>query len=120
MKNKGQILTDVNRVFDTPFEVQEKTVTQDENGIQKEQWTKKYKLFADGKNLYGKEYEIAKQTNEQKTVKFIIKAGVKLDTSMRIVFQKAVYDIDNVDNIGFKNELIEVKAIERSLQHNGN
>ena len=57
MKNKGQILTDVNRVFDTPFEVQEKTVTQDENGIQKEQWTKKYKLFADGKNLYGKKYE---------------------------------------------------------------
>ena len=67
-----------------------------------------------------KEYEIAKQTNEQKTVKFIIKAGVKIDTSMRIIFQKAVYDIDNVDNIGFKNELIEVKAIERSLQRNEN
>lgn len=115
MKNKEQRLKQVGRVYDSPFVVEEKKTVQDDNGIVKEQWVKKYKLFADGKNLYGREYELARQRGNVKTVKFIIKAGPKIDESMRIIFDSKIYDIDNIDNIGFKNEEVEIKAIERVL-----
>lgn len=113
MKNKQQALNQTNRVFDTPFFIQEKTVTQDKYGIEREEWRTVYKLFADGRNIYGQEYELARQRGNQKTVKFIIKYGPKIDETMRILFQNKVYDIDNVDNIGFKNEMLEIRAIER-------
>ncbi len=115
MKDKRQILNDVNRVFDTPIEIQEKKTIQDDDGIQKSTWVKKYKLFAEAKNVHGKEYEIARQTNEQKSVKFVVKSGVILDTSMRVKFLGKIYDIEHIDNIGYKNELLEIRAIERSL-----
>ena len=116
MKNKIQSLNQVGRVFDTPIAVLEKEVKKDGNGVEREIWKEKYKLFACAKNLHGKEYELAKQINNRKTIKLIIKYGPKIDESMQIRFQGKFYDIDNIDNIGFQNEEIEIKAIERVMR----
>lgn len=115
MRMKQQAMRQTNRVFDTPFIVEEKRVSQDENGIEREEWCFKYKLYADGRNLHGSEYELARQVSNRKTVKFIVKAGPTITEHMRIQFNCKIYDIDNIDNIGFKNEEIEIKAIERRL-----
>lgn len=111
--DKRQIMNNTNRVFNTPIEVQTKTVTQNKYGVELETWEKKYKLFANVKNLYGKEYELARQDNAQKTIKLILKSGIDIDTSMRIVFNGKVYDIEHIDNINYSNELLEVRAVER-------
>lgn len=116
MKNKQQLFNDVNRVFDTPFIIQEKTVMQDENGIETETWKDKYKLFAAAKSLFGSEYELARQRTDKKTVKFIVRAGVHITGDMQIIFDGNAYDIENVDNIGFKNELLEIKATLRGVR----
>lgn len=113
MKNKAQTMNNCNRVFDVPFEIQEKIIIQDDNGLEQEKWNKKYKLFADAKCLFGKEYELAKQDYTQDTIKFIIKAGIKIDENMRVIFNNKIFDIEKIDNIGFKNELLEIRAIER-------
>lgn len=113
MKAKEQSLRQTNRVYDTPLVIEEKKVQQDKNGIQKESWVKKYKLLASSKNQYGKEYEIARQKNNRKTVKFIIPWGAEIDETMRIKFQNKIYDIENIDNIGYQNQEFEIRAVER-------
>lgn len=116
MKTKQQAIAQTNRVFDVPFVVQEKTTQQDDNGIEREVWVQKYKLFADGGNLYGKEYMAAKQMDNDKTIKFIIKYGPQIDEKMRIVFNEKIFDIENIDNIRYKNELLEIRATEKRVK----
>lgn len=113
MKNKNQSISITNIVFDTPIYIQSKTVKIDENAISRESWQTIYKVFASARNLFGKEFEIARQENAQDTIKFIIKYGVKISEDMRILFNGKILDIEKIDNIGYKNELIEIRAVER-------
>lgn len=113
MKTKEQSLHQTNRVYDTPIVVEEKKVKQDENGIQREAWMTKYKLLAAAKNQYGKEYEVARQRDNRKTIKFIVPYGPDINEEMRIRFQGKIYDIENIDNIGYKNAELEIRAIEK-------
>ncbi len=114
LKTINQTMNQVNRVYDTPFIVEEYTTVKSDSGVQKKRWRFKYKLFAAVKNLYGREYEIARQRNNKKTVKFIIKFGPYITEEMRIIFNGKIFDIDNIDNIGFKNQELEIRAIERA------
>lgn len=116
MKTKIESMRNTNRVFEVPFIVREKVTEMDENGIEHERWQAKYKLFADGANLYGREYETARQTTNDKTVKFIVKHGAKIDETMTILFNGQVYDIENVDNIRYKNELVEIRATRKRVR----
>lgn len=117
MKNKQQEMNRINRAYNTPFTIQAKEVKQDEDGLESEEWVKKYKLFGFVKNLHGAEYELAKQVDNSKTIKIIIKYGPNINENMRIIFNKKVYDIDNIDNINYLNEELEIKAIERVLEN---
>lgn len=113
MRTREQSLNQANRVYDTPIVVEEKRVQQDANGIQREAWAEKYKLLAAAKNQYGTEYEVARQRDNRKTAKFIVPYGPAIDETMRIRFQGKIYDIDNIDNISYKNAELEIRAIER-------
>lgn len=113
MKTREKSLNQTNRVYDTPITIEEKSVQQDANGIQRETWVQKYKLLAAAKNLYGREYEIARQRDNRKTIKFIVPYGSDINEEMRIRFQGKIYDIDNIDNIGYKNAEMEIRAIEK-------
>lgn len=117
MKSKIQTMNKTNRVYSAPFIIQEKKVIQDENGIEKEKWTNKYKLYGDIKNLHGSEYELAKQVNNSKTIKIIIQQGPQINEDMRVLFNNKTYDIDNIDNISYQDEELEIKAIERVFKN---
>lgn len=98
------------RAFTVPFVI-EKKIKNDNESTKKDEWQFKYKLFADAKNLHGQEYEIARQTQNEKTIKFIIRAGIKIDEkNMRIRFNGQIYNIENVDDIGYSNEILEIRA----------
>ena len=109
---KRQYLPQINRVFDIPIEIQAKTIYQDEMGVEREEWKKVGKVFADVKNLYGKEYELAKQEKNEKTIKLVIRYGAKITTEMRLILDDKIYNIEHIDNINYKNEFIEIRAVE--------
>lgn len=111
-------LKQTNRVFNREIKIEQQKQTQDENGIHSKQWVPFLSVWASVQNLYGREYFTARQVNAQDTTKFIIRwmPGVEITEDMRILFEGKVYNIDAVDNIQYRNKLIEIKAIEESLK----
>lgn len=115
--NKTQQLNRTNRVYTTPFIIESKKVVTDEKTrIQKEEWKQKYRLYGQFKALHGRDYELARQMGSEKTIKFIIPFGPKIDETMRIKFQGKIYDIENIDNIGMLNEEVEIRAKEKRFK----
>lgn len=100
------------RAYNTPFVVTEKTVTKDENGVEKEEWIPKYKLIGDVSKQHGREYEIARQISNRKTWIIITRYGPKINERMRIKLLDMTLDIENIDNIRLENHELEIRATE--------
>lgn len=116
MKDRKQIQRQVNRVFDVPFQVIKKSQSVDDDGIVRDEWVTEYSLWADGRRLYGSDYDRARQNLMHKQVKLITRYGPVINEQMRIVLDSEVYEIDNVDNVGFKNEEIEIRCVLLPLE----
>lgn len=92
--------------------LQRLTTTTNENGFEIEEWIDVKTVWAGVSNLYGREYFEAAAVQAENTVKFIIRYTKDIDTSMKIIFRGKQYNITSIDNINYKNELMEIKAME--------
>ena len=88
------------------------TTSTNENGFQIEEWVDVKTVWAAVSNLHGREYFEAAAIQRENTVKFTIRYLKGLDASMQILFQGKPYNITSIDNIKYKNELMEIKALE--------
>lgn len=92
--------------------LQRLTTTTNENGFEVEAWEDFKTVWASITNLHGREYFEAAAVQRENTVKFTIRYTKGIDTSMRILFQEKQYNITAIDNIKYKNEYMEIKALE--------
>lgn len=99
--------------------IQQLTEGQDEIGNQVKTWVDFYSCFAYANGLSGTEYFAAAATQAENTVTFEIRYNVSLKdidtTTYRIVFDGKIYDIENIDNIQFKNETLKLKAVAKNV-----
>ena len=91
---------------------QKLTTSTNENGFQIEEWVDVKTVWAAVSNLHGREYFEAAAIQRENAVKFTIRYLKGLDASMQILFQGKPYNITSIDNIKYKNELMEIKALE--------
>jgi SPP1 family predicted phage head-tail adaptor len=88
------------------------TVTTNDNGFESESYEDIKTVWARASNLSGKEFFEAAAIQKEKIIKFVIRAGIEIDESMRILFQGKHYNIIFIDNIRYQNKYVEVKAME--------
>lgn len=114
-------LKQAQRVYREPIEIQAKSEpSQKPDGTwTKSEWKTWKKVFANTRNLRGSEYFTAGQVGKQETTKFFIRympgLNNKVKEEYRILYRNKKYNIDFVDNIGYLNEELEIKAIERRI-----
>ncbi len=100
--------------FNKKITIQKKEVIEDGIGNQSDKWIDFHSCWAEVKEIYGREYWEARQTNEEKTIKFTIRYCKKLEninsTDYRIFFKGNQYDIYVVNNKS-SNRYIYIKAI---------
>lgn len=74
--------------------IQKVTITQDEIGNEIKSWSTFAKVSADVKDLSGREYFAAKQSNSESTVKITIRFLPGIDSTMRILYQDRVLQLE--------------------------
>lgn len=99
--------------------IQELRTVDNENGFEKEEWQKIITVWASKNNLSGKEPYMAKQYNEEKTVKFEIRYQKVLEnlesTKHRIVHNDKIYNITFIDNFKYRNERLIFETLEGGI-----
>lgn len=83
-----------------------------ENGFEEEAWQDYKTVWASVSNLSGREYYQAAAIQAEKTVKFLIRHIIDVDTDKRIFFNDKQYNITSIDNMKYANKYIEIKALE--------
>lgn len=93
--------------------IQRQQSYEDEDGIAKETWQDKYYIWAGVNNLYGKEYWEAKRYEAENAVTFTVRfaACPDLKVSDRVLFDGRIYNINSIDNVLYKNEILKIKAV---------
>lgn len=92
--------------------LQKYITTTNEDNFATQKWQNVATVWAAVENLYGREYWEAAAIQKENTVKFTIRYRTDVDQTMRIVFGGKIYNIVSVDNIKYRNKLIEIKAKE--------
>lgn len=84
------------------------------NLIKTQTWDDVKTCHASVKNLSGKEYWTAKEYGAEKTVIFIIRYNSLPDLNLndRIKFNDKLFNITEIDNVLYKNEIYKIKAME--------
>jgi len=95
--------------------LQRYTDTTDTDGFTTQQWQDVATVWAAVENLYGREYWEAAAVQAENTVKFTIRYRAGIETSMRIAFRGKIYNIISVDNIKYRNEYLEIKAVAQDV-----
>lgn len=90
------------------IKIKQKEIKKDEIGKETEVWKVKKEVWAKVKNIFGKEYFLAKQVNLEKSLKVTIRFLKDLNEDMIIEFNDEDYDIENVENIKLKNKWLEL------------
>lgn len=110
-----------NRVYRHPILIEKKTnPIQLEDGTWKSNdWTVFKKVFANiSKFNSGEDFE-AGQTMASESIRFFIRYMPDLKNEIkedfRICFRDRLYNIENINNINFRNEELEITCVERSL-----
>ena len=102
------------------IEIQNFTITTNENDFDEEEWTTFTTRWAKKVSLSGGEFWSAKAVNSEEVVKFIIRYSKNLDVlfsknaklKYRIKRKDIVYNLIFANNIREKNEWIELKCEE--------
>lgn len=100
--------------FKHKIAIQKKITLQDDIGQQQEHWQNYCTCFAHVNGLSGSEYWEAARQNAQNTVVFTVRYSSKISNinplEYRIIFNSGIYDIDNVDNVLFENNIVKVRG----------
>jgi len=91
--------------------LQKKVDVTDADGFTTQQWQDVATVWAAVENLHGREYWEAAAVQAENTVKFTIRYRPDIDQTMRIVFCGQIYEITAIDNIKYRNEYLEIKAV---------
>ena len=91
--------------------ISDSQIFEDEWGNQIRDWIEIAQVWARVSNLYGTEYFAAAAIQLEKMLLFTIRYLPSLTESMMISFQGKDYDIKFVDNIKYRNEFLEIKAL---------
>ncbi|MEW8997903.1 MAG: phage head closure protein [Thermoanaerobacter sp.] len=86
-------------------------VITDPDGFTTQQWQDVATVWAAIENLHGREYWEAATVQAENTVKFTIRYRPDVTNDMRIVFRGQMYEITAIDNIKYRNEFLEIKAV---------
>jgi SPP1 family predicted phage head-tail adaptor len=86
-------------------------VITDPDGFTTQQWQDVATVWAAIENLHGREYWEAATVQAENTVKFTIRYRPDVTNDMRIVFRGQTYEITAIDNIKYRNEFLEIKAV---------
>lgn len=86
----------------------------DKNDITKEKWITWKTVYASVNNLYGKEFELAKATNTENTVEFVIRYSKQFESinseKIKITWQNKTYNITFIDNMAYGDKLLKLKG----------
>lgn len=91
---------------------QKPVINVDGNGYETEKLENYKMVWAKVMNLSGREYFEAAAIKQERIIKFIVRAITGIDETMKILFQDKVYDIVFINNIGYQNKYMEIKAME--------
>lgn len=94
--------------------LQKKVDVVDAEGFTTQQWQDVATVWAAVENLHGREYWEAAAVQAENTVKFTIRYRPDIDQTMRIVFRGQIYEITAIDNIKYRNEYLEIKAVAQN------
>lgn len=88
--------------------IQKVTVNQDDTGNEIESWSNFANIWADVRDISGREYFAAKQTNAEVTTKVTIKYFPGINASMRILHGNRTLYLEGppIDPDGCKRDLI--------------
>lgn len=121
INSKSEISKKLNRTYREPIQIQMKQKAEQlsDGTWLSGNWKDFRKVFANIKNLYGRELEEARQHHKEETTKFYIRfiPGInnEVKEEYRIIYRGKIYNIDFVDNINYLDEELEIKAIERKI-----
>lgn len=83
---------------------------EDKEGFASDAFQEEFQMHAAVKNLAGREFWEAKQSNLEHTIKFVVRFNKKITYKHFIQFQGVLYKILFIDNLNYGNRLIEIKA----------
>lgn len=86
------------------------------NGFDIPNWKPYKTIWASVNNLFGNEFYAAKAVNAENTVEFIVRYSKDLEKinskDNRIIWNDKKFNITFVDNIGYENKWLKIKAVE--------
>lgn len=90
----------------------------DEIGNPSREWQDWKKAYAYVNGLSGAEYWEAANVHQENTVEFVFRWKPFFDSmntkQFRILFRGAVYNINLIDNLQFRNKTVKIKAVTKS------
>ena len=92
--------------------IQQRLSNIDAKGFTTDSWEDVAIVWAAAENLRGREFFAAAAVQAEHTVKFTIQHRSGLDTTMRILFDGKTYNITAVDNMQYRQNYIEIRALE--------
>ena len=90
----------------------EQSIVEDELGQRDQQWPESSKVWAAIKTMQGREYFEAAATQNENTVRFIVRYMDNVNPNMRIQFNGKTYDITSVINDDEANKTLTIIAKE--------
>lgn len=94
------------------IEVQNEVETRDEIGASNTTYQTASKTFAEVREMSGKELEFARQQTPQATHKIKMRYMAGLTEQSRIIFGDNIFDVENVNNIEFRNKVMILTVTE--------
>lgn len=87
---------------------------EDRLGISRGEWKDLKTVWCKINNLFGKEYWTAKEYGGENTVEFIIRYSACPGVSVkdRLKYKDRLFNIEFVDNVLYRGELLKIKAVE--------
>jgi SPP1 family predicted phage head-tail adaptor len=106
--------------FNRRITIQRRVTTVNENGMEIETWTDSYLCWAYVNGISGTEFWSAQAVQAEQTVVFTVRYCrfmKELDTmDFRILFDGKPYDIKNIDNVRYGNDVVKIRAIAHSME----
>ncbi|MCZ0754313.1 phage head closure protein [Anoxybacillus sp. J5B_2022] len=92
--------------------IQQRAEEQNENGFSSEEWQDRHHLWAAIKTLRGREYYEAATTQNENTVRFVVRYTAGITPDMRIQYKGRTFEILSVINDDERNVTMTIVAKE--------
>lgn len=103
--------------YDQPFELQKQQMVQDDGGSVSVEWATVYRGYARMSSLGSTEFWQAAAVKAQDTIKLFTRFHPVFNEigtrNARILWRGKALDITSVENVGFRNEQIVMRAVFR-------